>query len=175
MSPRRAAGTLSTGRRAAPAFNGNYNGPVSQKNAFAIEPANWSTDAATLCAIRLQVFVEEQGVPLELEWDGEDERCEHALAYSPEHMPIGTGRLLPDGRIGRLAVLPEWRRQGAGSALLLYFLERARKKGFASVRLHAQTRATAFYARHGFRAHGEEFMDAGIPHVEMSLAFSDKA
>ena len=57
----------------------------------------------------------------------------------------------------------------------MYFLELARKKGFASVRLHAQTRATAFYARHGFQAHGEEFMDAGIPHVEMSLAFADKA
>ena len=150
-------------------------GIVTQKPRFTTEPANWSTDAATLCAIRLRVFVEEQGVPLELEWDGEDERCEHALAYSPERTPIGTGRMLPDGRIGRLAVLPEWRGQGAGSALLLYFLELARKKGFTSVRLHAQTRATAFYARHGFRTHGEEFMDAGIPHVEMSLAFSEKA
>ena len=150
-------------------------GTVTQKPRFAVKPANWSTDAATLCAIRLRVFVEEQNVPLELEWDGEDERCEHALAYSPEHAPIGTGRLLPDGRIGRLAVLPEWRRQGAGSALLLYFLELARKRGFASVTLHAQTRATAFYARHGFQAHGEEFMDAGIPHVAMSLVFSDKA
>ena len=85
MSPRRAGGAPSTRRRAASAFDGNYNGPVPQKNAFAIEPASWSTDAATLCAIRLQVFVEEQGVPLELEWDGEDERCEHALAYSPEN------------------------------------------------------------------------------------------
>jgi len=148
---------------------------VNQKNAFAIEPANWSTDAATLCAIRLQVFVEEQGVPLELEWDGEDSRCEHALAYSPERIPIGTGRLLAAGRIGRLAVLPDWRRQGVGSALLEYFLELARKKGFTAVTLHAQTRATAFYARHGFKAHGEEFMDAGIPHVAMSLAFTDKA
>ncbi len=150
-------------------------GTVTQAPRFIVEPANWSTDAATLCAIRLRVFVEEQGVPLQLEWDGEDERCEHALAQSLDGTPVGTGRLLPEGRIGRLAVLPEWRGQGAGSALLVYFVELARKKGFASVTLHAQTRATAFYARHGFAAHGEEFMDAGIPHVAMSLAFSDKA
>jgi predicted GNAT family N-acyltransferase len=149
--------------------------PVTPKPHFIVKPASWAADAATLCAIRLQVFVEEQRVPLELEWDGEDERCEHALAYSPEHTPIGTGRLLPDGRIGRLAVLPDWRRQGAGSALLEYFLELARKRGFVVVTLHAQTRATAFYARHGFKAHGEEFMDAGIPHVAMSLALTDKA
>lgn len=148
---------------------------VTQKTRFSVKPADWSSDAATLCAIRLKVFVDEQNVPLELEWDGEDERCEHALAVAPDGTPVGTGRLLPDGRIGRLAVFKEWRGQGAGSALLHYFLELARKKGFATVTLHAQTRAMAFYSRHGFEAHGEEFMDAGIPHVEMSLAFSDKA
>jgi len=150
-------------------------GPVTQNPRFTIKPASWSTEAAALCAIRLRVFVEEQSVPLELEWDGEDERCEHALAYAPDDTPIGTGRLLPEGRIGRLAVLPEWRRQGVGSALLEYFLELARQRGFKEVRLSAQTRAMTFYARHGFEAHGGEFMDAGIPHVEMSLAFSNKA
>ena len=143
-------------------------GRVPPKPGFIIKPANWSTDAATLCAIRLKVFVDEQNVPLELEWDGEDERCAHALACAPDGTPVGTGRLLPDGRIGRLAVYKEWRGQGAGSALLEYFLELARAKGFTAVKLHAQTRATAFYARHGFEAHGDEFMDAGIPHVEMT-------
>jgi len=143
------------------------------KPRFTVRPARWATDAPILRAIRLKVFVEEQGVPLELEWDGEDERCEHALAFAPSGMPIGTGRLFPDGRIGRLAVYKEWRNQGAGSALLSYFVGRAREKGLASVTLHAQTRATAFYAKHGFDAHGEEFMDAGIPHVEMSQ-FLDK-
>lgn len=143
-------------------------GPVPPGPRFTIKPANWSTDAATLCAIRLKVFVEEQNVPLELEWDGEDERCEHALAYATDGAPIGTGRLLPDGRIGRLAVYKEWRGQGAGTALLEYFLELARGKGFTAVSLHAQTRARAFYAKRGFVAHGDEFMDAGIPHIEMS-------
>ena len=143
-------------------------GRAPPKPGFIIKPANWSTDAATLCAIRLKVFVDEQNVPLELEWDGEDERCAHALACAPDGTPVGTGRLLPDGRIGRLAVYKEWRGQGAGSALLEYFLELARAKGFTAVKLHAQTRATAFYARHGFEAHGDEFMDAGIPHVEMT-------
>ena len=145
---------------------------MPEKPRFTVKPANWSTDAATMCAIRLKVFVEEQNVPLELEWDGEDERCEHALAYAPDDTPIGTGRLLPDGRIGRLAVLREWRGQGAGSALLEYFLELARERGFSVVTLHAQTRATAFYARYGFKAHGDEFMDAGIPHIEMSRVLS---
>ncbi len=148
---------------------------VAQEPRFIVKAADWQTDAAALCAIRLRVFVEEQHVPLELEWDGEDERCEHALACAPDQTPVGTGRLLPDGRIGRLAVLPDWRGQGAGSALLEYLMELALEKGFNVVRLHAQTRATAFYARHGFKAHGDEFMDAGIPHVEMSLAFSDEA
>ncbi|MDH3287067.1 MAG: GNAT family N-acetyltransferase [Betaproteobacteria bacterium] len=148
--------------------------PVTQKPRFTVKPAIWATDAGTLCAIRMKVFVEEQHVPLALEWDGEDERCEHALVYVPDQTPVGTGRLLPDGRIGRLAVLRDWRRQGAGSALLEYFLQLARQKGFAMVKLHAQTRAMAFYARHGFEAHGEEFMDAGIPHVEMSRSFLDR-
>jgi predicted GNAT family N-acyltransferase len=148
--------------------------PVTQKPRFTIKPASWSTEAATLRAIRIKVFVDEQQVPLELEWDGEDERCDHALAYAPDGTKVGTGRLLPDGRIGRLAVFKEWRGLGAGSALLEYFLELARKKGFATVKLHAQTHATAFYARHGFEAHGEEFMDAGIPHVEMSLTLLDQ-
>jgi predicted GNAT family N-acyltransferase len=141
---------------------------MPEKPRFTVKPASWSTEAATMCAIRLKVFVDEQNVPLELEWDGEDERCEHALAYAPDDTPIGTGRLLPDGRIGRLAVFKEWRGQGAGSALLQYFLGLAREKGFTEVRLHAQTHATAFYARHGFEAHGDEFMDAGIPHIEMT-------
>ena len=111
-------------------------------------------------------------MPLELECDDEDERCEHALVYAPDGIPVGTGRLLSDGRIGRLAVYKEWRGRGAGSALMNYFLNLAQKKGFTAVKLHAQTRATAFYARHGFRAHGEEFMDAGIPHVEMSRSLA---
>lgn len=147
--------------------------PVTKNPRINVKTASWTADAGTLCAIRMKVFVEEQHVPLELEWDGEDERCEHALAYSPDQTPVGTGRLLPDGRIGRLAVLRDWRGQGAGSALLEYFLELARRKGLTAVKLHAQARATAFYARHGFEAHGEEFMDAGIPHIEMSRSLGD--
>lgn len=143
-------------------------GPVSPNLHFIVKPAIWAADAATLRAIRFRVFVEEQGVPLELECDEEDERCSHALVYAPDHKAVGTGRLLRDGRIGRLAVYKEWRGQGAGNALMKYFLNLARGRGLTSVKLHAQTRATAFYARHGFEAHGEVFMDAGIPHVEMS-------
>ena len=144
------------------------------KPRFTVKPANWAADAATLRAIRFRVFVEEQGVPPELECDEEDERCSHALVYAPDDTAVGTGRLLSDGRIGRLAVYKEWRGQGAGSALIKYFLSLARRRGFTSVKLHAQTRATVFYARHGFEAHGEEFMDAGIPHVEMSRLLPER-
>ncbi|MBI2295265.1 MAG: GNAT family N-acetyltransferase [Betaproteobacteria bacterium] len=87
--------------------------------------------------------------------------------------PVGTGRLLRDGRIGRMAVLKEWRGKGAGSALMDHLIGLARKMGFDEVRLHAQTHAAGFYAKHGFTAEGEEFMEAGIPHVAMSRTTAD--
>jgi len=108
-------------------------------------------------------------VPEELEWDEIDARCRHVLAFLPDGEAIGTGRLLPDGHIGRMAVLKAWRGRGAGSAILTLLLRLARQAGFDVARLHAQTHAVGFYAKYGFTVTGDEFMEAGIPHRAMTL------
>ncbi len=131
-----------------------------------VRAADWDVDRAALRAVREQVFVREQGVPIELEWDEFDPLCQHVVAEAAGQA-IGAGRLLPDGHIGRMAVLEPWRGQGVGSALLKSLLQVARDRGIRRVRLNAQSRAVAFYARHGFVAEGEEFIEAGIPHRSM--------
>ncbi len=122
--------------------------------------------------VRDAVFVVEQGVPPEIERDEWDQRSDHALARDREGRALGTGRLLPDGHIGRMAVLPAWRGQGIGSRILDSLVARARERGMKRVVLNAQTHAAPFYARHGFAAFGEEFMEAGIPHVAMAREIS---
>jgi len=136
---------------------------------FTVQPAEWMRDKAVLQAIRREVFVLEQRVPEAEEWDDMDAVCRHLLAYAPDGLPIGTGRLLPDGRAGRMAVLQPWRGQGAGRAILMALLAMARQSGFGEVLLHAQTHALGFYGKHGFTVYGDEFMEAGIPHFEMRL------
>lgn len=126
-------------------------------------------DRERLRAIRRTVFIEEQGVPEELEWDGLDEHCRHALALAPGDVPIGTGRLTPDARIGRMAVTREWRGRGVGSAILQALLKEAQAAGCVLVELHAQVHALQFYGRHGFTARGPEFLEAGIPHRAMTI------
>jgi predicted GNAT family N-acyltransferase len=119
--------------------------------------------------VRERVFIEEQSVPREEEWDEWDEASDHALAFDSGGNPIGTARLLPDGRIGRMAVLKEWRGKRVGAALLAAMLERARQRSMPRALLHAQIQAAGFYRRFGFSERGEEFLEAGIPHVEMTL------
>lgn len=116
------------------------------------------------------MFIIEQQVPEELEWDDADTVSVHVLALDGEGKPIGTGRLLPDGHIGRMAVIREWRQRGVGSAILEWLMANARRQGFHALHLHAQTHALDFYARHGFIAHGGIFNEAGIPHRKMSLS-----
>jgi predicted GNAT family N-acyltransferase len=136
---------------------------------YRIREADWSVDRAHLRRVREAVFVCEQGVPLELEWDELDSVSRHVLAESAQGEPVGTGRLVPDGHIGRMAVLPGWRGCRVGSGLLQALLSLARADGHPEVLLNAQTRAEPFYAKHGFVASGEVFMDAGIPHRAMRL------
>jgi predicted GNAT family N-acyltransferase len=133
---------------------------------FSVRQADWQTDRKSLRAIREEIFVREQSVPDEMEWDEFDEQSLHVVAIA-DGVPIGTGRLLPDGHIGRMAVLREWRGQGVGSALLTTLIETARRLGMSRVVLNAQIRALPFYLRHGFQARGEEFLDAGIAHRQM--------
>ena len=129
--------------------------------------ADWVHDQAALQQIRRVVFVDEQKVPEALEWDGIDGDCRHVIAETTTGQPIGCARLLPDGHIGRVAVLASARGQGVGDALLERMISLAVELGYARVVVNAQTHAVAFYARHGFVAFGPEFDDAGIPHRAM--------
>lgn len=134
---------------------------------FRIEPADYAADFADLRAVREPVFVIEQQVPVEEEWDELDPLCLHVIARDAAQRPIGTGRLTPERKIGRMAVLAEWRGLGVGAALLEALVEAARSRGWPEVTLHAQTHALAFYAAQGFEAFGDTFMEAGIPHRKM--------
>lgn len=134
---------------------------------FSIRLCNWDQARIEVRRIRKLVFVREQGVPLELEWDDRDPRCEHALAYAKDGGAVGTGRLLPDGHIGRMAVLKEWRGKGVGALLLQALMEQARQRRHVSVRLNAQVHVVGFYRRYGFAVSGPEFIEAGIAHVPM--------
>lgn len=128
---------------------------------------DWPDDRERLTAVRRAVFVEEQGVPVSIELDDLDAVCRHVLALAGE-TPIGTGRITPTGKIGRLAVLPRWRGQGVGGALLQELLRVAAEAGLAEVYLHAQVNALGFYEGFGFRASGPRFEEAGIAHRKMT-------
>ena len=148
--------------------------PASESLQFTVKPVYWTATQTTLRAIRTKVFVEEQGVPPDLEWDGLDEHAYHVISYAPDGTPIGTGRLLQDGQIGRLAVLSEWRGKGVGRAMLDMLLVIANKMGYDVVKLHAQTRVLGFYIGRGFSRQGKEFMEAGIPHITMTRNTADQ-
>ncbi|MEO8740623.1 MAG: GNAT family N-acetyltransferase [Casimicrobiaceae bacterium] len=134
---------------------------------YRVRLADWASDEPALREVRRLVFIVEQGVTADLEWDGIDHECQHSLAEDEEARPIGCARLLPDGHIGRVAVLAHWRGCGVGDALLVRLMELARDLGHRRVALSAQTHALAFYARHGFVAYGPEYDDAGILHRAM--------
>ena len=145
------------------------------KSAYALETATWETHGPDLYRIRWLVFVKEQGVPEELEQDQFDAVCWHVLARDSAGQPIATGRLRQDGRLGRLAVLKPWRGHGVGKAMVMWMLALARQQGFDTVHLHAQTQASDFYERLGFRITGQPFLEAGILHCKMLLRLNDSA
>ena len=140
------------------------------RDADAVEIVSWEEAATALRVVRTAVFIREQQVPEELEWDQFDAISVHALAVNNAGQPVGTARLLPDGHIGRMAVLKEWRGQGLGSALLTKLLQVLVKRRQFQAQLHAQTSAIPFYKKFGFEIVGEEFIEAGIPHVKMTLS-----
>jgi predicted GNAT family N-acyltransferase len=135
---------------------------------YHVRQADWNKDRESLRSIRHAVFVIEQAVTQEEEWDGLDESALHVLALDANDKPLGCARLLQDARIGRMAVLREYRGSGVGSALLMALMELARRQGHRTVHLHAQTHALPFYERHGFVKQGEEFVEANIPHWAMA-------
>lgn len=134
-----------------------------------IVTGDWDSVREDAQKVRTEVFVIEQNVPVELEWDEGDEVSTHAVAYDEQGEPVATGRLLPDGHIGRMAVSQSLRKQGLGKQVLLALLERARVDGHRELVLHAQTHAVPFYERQGFIVEGEEFIEADMPHRLMRL------
>ncbi|PPD12675.1 GNAT family N-acetyltransferase [Methylophilus sp.] len=120
------------------------------------------------CHIRQRVFIEEQHVPVSLEWDETDETALHLLA-SRDGQAVACARVVPEGYIGRMAVLPEWRRQGVGEALLLQAIQICRQFEVTHARLSAQTHAIGFYQQAGFEICSEPYLDANILHVDMQL------
>jgi predicted GNAT family N-acyltransferase len=134
-----------------------------------IVTGDWDSLRDHAQALRVEVFVVEQGVPVELEWDEADEVSTHTVAYDQSGQAVATGRLLPDGHIGRMAVRKSARGQGIGTQVLSALLHEAKRQQFQELVLHAQTHAIEFYARHGFQIEGDEFLEAGIPHRRMTL------
>ena len=139
-----------------------------------VRVGGWDELGPEAGAIRQQVFVQEQKIPAEMEWDAGDAVCLHAVAYNRFGVPLATGRLLEHvpgvAKIGRMAVLAPMRGSRVGRAVLDALMLAARQRGDREALLHAQTSAAAFYSRAGFVTRGEMFEEAGIPHVEMVRA-----
>ncbi|MBP1202237.1 putative GNAT family N-acyltransferase [Duganella sp. 1411] len=139
---------------------------------YDIRFGDWTVLDKDAKTIRFEVFVEEQKVPAELEMDHMDALCLHAVAYDAAGTPVGTGRLLPDGHIGRMAVRKSARGTGVGGALLRALMAQAKARGDRQVELSSQSHAAPFYQRHGFTIEGDEFFEAGIAHINMRHKFA---
>ena len=135
---------------------------------YTLREGAWDELKDAAFAVRDAVFVQEQGVPLEMEVDEFDPLSRHLLVRATDGTAIGTARLLPDGHLGRIAVLASWRGKGVGRALMDGLLDMAQQAGLAHLALHAQTQAAGFYRAFGFVATGDAFMEAGIPHILMT-------
>ena len=144
---------------------------------FHVEVCAWAnaSDREALLGVREDVFILEQRVPSDLDRDDDDPRCAHMLARTLDGTPIGTGRLAPEGQIGRMAVLRDWRGRGVGTMLLYALLDLARTRKIDTVTMHAQRDAVPFYLHHGFVEEGDEFEEAGIPHVRMRRKLDPRA
>ncbi len=134
---------------------------------YSIHNCEWESHQRQLSVVRREVFIQEQRVPEELEWDEFDATAWHVIAFNNRNEPIATGRIKLNGHIGRMAVLKLYRKQGIGSAILVALLAAAKQQNLQKVYLHAQVSAISFYEQHGFVCSSEQFMDAGIPHRSM--------
>ncbi|TDJ33863.1 MAG: GNAT family N-acetyltransferase [Gammaproteobacteria bacterium] len=141
---------------------------MSDEPDFHIRRAFWQSDRDNLRFIRSEVFIHEQKIPEEKEWDDQDEQSYHVLAQDREKKVVACGRLTVDGHIGRMAVLKAHRGQGIGQTMLKILMGVARDRGYGVVALSAQKDAVSFYEAHGFRVEGDEYDEAGIPHWWMT-------
>ncbi|HEY0562862.1 MAG TPA: GNAT family N-acetyltransferase [Methylophilus sp.] len=137
---------------------------------FSIEQVSWhSPQQALLKAVREQVFIVEQRVPLDIEWDTEDAEAIHLLALDSQQQPIGCARILKQGRVGRMAVLKTWRGKGVGQSLLHNAIAVCQQLGMPHIAISSQTHAIKFYQNAGFVVTSEAYIDANIWHVDMQL------
>lgn len=147
---------------------------VSESSRVKVIAIESPTDMQQAFAIRRRVFIEEQNVPEEIEMDADDEHAFHALAFL-DGVAIGCGRMLEhegEVKIGRMAVLREFRKAGVGAHVLRFLIERARGRGLRKAILHAQLSAEGFYLKQGFRPVGGIFDEAGIAHRKMERDLS---
>lgn len=135
---------------------------------YKIIAGGWGLLEKNAKLIREQVFIQEQGIAPEDEWDDLDAMALHFIVYDREQ-PIATARLLPQHSVGRVAVLIPYRKQGIGKILMEHIIEYARQQNLPYLKLSAQTYVTAFYEALGFVVQGEEYLDCGIPHINMTL------
>lgn len=163
-----------TSRPVPPALRELLQGYEAGQGMVEVRVGDWAALGRDASALRTAVFVEEQRIPAEMEWDAADAECVHAVAYNRLGLPLATGRLLQHvpgvAKIGRMAVAQAVRSSGVGREVLEALMKAARARGDHEVLLHAQTSAAPFYARAGFTPRGAEFEEAGIPHVEMTRA-----
>jgi len=138
-----------------------------------VQEVSWESHQTELRAVRNTVFIEEQNVPRELEWDGMDETSIHFIAETSDGDVIGTARLMPSGQIGRMAILISYRGHGIGRRMLDMAIQSAHQSGMKEVFLHAQSYALEFYLKAGFIPDGLEFEEAGIPHRSMTRSTED--
>lgn len=163
-----------TSRPVPPALRDVLQGFEAGQAMVDVRVGDWAMLGPHASAIRTEVFVQEQRIPAEMEWDAADAECVHAVAYNRFGLPLATGRLLQHvpgvAKIGRMAVSQTVRGSGVGREVLKALMAAAQARGDREVLLHAQQSAAPFYARAGFTLRGEVFEEAGIPHVEMVRA-----
>ncbi|MCC5932979.1 MAG: GNAT family N-acetyltransferase [Candidatus Cyclonatronum sp.] len=134
---------------------------------YTVKAASWEKYSHDILSVRFSVFVHEQKVPIELEVDGFDPVSHHVVVYNSSGKPVATGRLTPDGKLGRMSVLKEYRGKYLGHLLMVQLMSKAFKQGHRIIELSAQTHAIPFYQKYGFNTVGRVYDDAGLPHQKM--------
>ena len=137
---------------------------------FKVRIVDYATHGEAIRHVREQVFIVEQSVAKELEFDGQDTTSKHVIVYNGNE-PVGTGRMQDNGHIGRIAVLKEYRHRGIGTSIMKALIRSARDSGQGGVWLSSQCQAKDFYKKLGFKEYGDVFQEAGIDHIKMDLLF----